>query len=128
MSVKMIVSANYKDREAPEKWLFRKKDQPPKNAVACKCLKAIGVVFKDSSDREQGFGCTKVAFCESVESYATIPDNMSDTSNLFGIGFNENQGGYFFDKKTGLELTEVPVLYLYPDGKMFTNVNVHKKV
>lgn len=123
-----VISANYKDRKAPRKWLFRKENEPIIDAVESKCMKATNVVFKNSNRMETGFGCRKVAFCDSLQHYTDLPKEMLDVSNLFSIGFTENQGGYFFDKKTGLELTEVPELYLYPDGSMFTNVNVLEKV
>lgn len=58
---KWIISANYRDRNSPYRWLVRARDERPEAAVAYKSVRAKGVEFARSSEFEAGFGCTIVA-------------------------------------------------------------------
>lgn len=62
-----IVSANYRDRKSPFRWLIRGENEPVLAARAFKSVRATGVVFGPSNEAEQGFGCTVVAICQTAE-------------------------------------------------------------
>lgn len=69
-----IISANYRDRESPFRWLVRDEGQPAAEAVPCKSVEAVGVQFvetwrKDlpfSLEEESGFNCSVVAVAEDA--------------------------------------------------------------
>lgn len=61
-----IVSANYRNRQSPYRWLIRDEDEPLEKARACKSLVATNFTFQQSSPEEDGFGCRVVARCETA--------------------------------------------------------------
>lgn len=65
-----VVSANYRDRHSPYRWLIRQAGDPLEKARACRRVELrseVGLV--QSSDGEEGFGCRRVALCEDVVGY-----------------------------------------------------------
>lgn len=46
-----VISANYRDRTSPNKWLVRKQDEPVEKAKAYKKVLAQDVKFETSSAR-----------------------------------------------------------------------------
>jgi hypothetical protein len=114
---KKVVSANYKDRTSSRRWLIRDENQPIDAAKAFKMVKATNVTFEPSNADERGFGCARVAFCETAEGF--------DKSQ----GFNKEElteivfGGYdFYESKTDKVVEKVAELYLAPNGKMYAQV------
>jgi len=65
-AVFFIVAANYLDRKSPYKWLVRREDESPDKARACRSVVCNNVTFQRSSQYEEGFGCSRVARCETA--------------------------------------------------------------
>ena len=63
---KFVVSANYRDRTSPYKWLVRESGKPLDTAVACKEVVAHNVEFVQSTDGEYGFGCFVVGIADEA--------------------------------------------------------------
>ena len=97
-----VISANYRDRTSPYKWLVRDQDQDPKQAVAFKTVKAKGVTFEGSNSYESGFGCQMVAVAESVEVGGA--ENAPVRIKFNGSGFVYE--GDYLEKVKELELSE----------------------
>lgn len=57
----IIITANYRDRYSPYKWLIREADKPIETARACKRIEAEGVEFQPSDVEEARQGCTAIA-------------------------------------------------------------------
>ena len=106
-----IVSANYRDRQSPFKWLVRDAKDYPKKAVAYKSVRATGVTFGPSDKYESGFGCSTVATAETVE---TSGPEKKETRLTF-------EGRNFYTEG-GKEVKAVDVLDLREDGKMFATL------
>lgn len=105
-----IVSANYRDRQSPFKWLIRDEDEPIEAAKACKSVEASGIEFVNSSAGEQGFGCKTVARCEMATGI--------DFEQVEGkLEFN-SFGGTFWDED-GNMVTELAKLRLTEEGEIF---------
>jgi hypothetical protein len=103
-----IVSANYRDRKSPYRWLVRRKGHPAESAKAFKHVKASGVTFLNSpSEYELGFGCRVVAHCQSV--HCSEPEVK--TVNLV---FDRDM----FWTESGDKVLEAKSLELHPDGRM----------
>lgn len=71
-----IVSANYRDRSSPLRWLLRSGGSEPVEASPFTALVANGVEFCPSSDYEEGFGCSIVAYCDGAQGFADNADVM----------------------------------------------------
>ncbi len=115
-----IVSANYRDRSSPLKWLVRREDQHMGDARPCNKVYAKGVKFVKSSEAEEGFGCKKVAVCDEVQySYddAEVLRPAATVPLHYYIGFMID---FFWSarKLPSAEITSVQELYLGADGKM----------
>ncbi|WP_157605487.1 hypothetical protein [Schlesneria paludicola] len=61
-----VVSANYRDRSSPYRWLIRKSDEPAENAKAYKRVELEEVTFERSNQNEEGYGCRTVAFADKA--------------------------------------------------------------
>lgn len=72
---KYVISANYRDRNSPNKWLVRLATEHPDKAVERATVHAKGVIFCPSSDFETGFGCTVVAYADEIVEEASDPEN-----------------------------------------------------
>lgn len=72
---KYVISANYRDRNSPNKWLVRLATEHPDNAVERATVHAKGVIFCPSSDFETGFGCTVVAYADEIVEEGSAPEN-----------------------------------------------------
>lgn len=112
LQMSYVVSANYRDRSSVFRWLVRKADEPIEKAIACKRVKASGVQFRPSNKSEQGFGCARVAFAESVE----IIDQEKKTIEVIFDGLFD-----FIGKVTGTRLTDrtFKALELTENGQIF---------
>ncbi len=106
-----IVSANYRDRSSPLKWLVRPAISSPAAAVACKSIEATGVKFVETpfGSGEMGFGCRIVAECECV-----IAD-LGTIEELKPLSFDWNR---FVDLE-GKEVAGCDRLILTGSGGMF---------
>lgn len=71
-----VISANYRDRASPYKWLIRRSGEEPGAARACTDIDARYVRFEESSYAEYGWGCEVVAIAESAvgRGYADLQD------------------------------------------------------
>jgi hypothetical protein len=105
-----IISANYRDRSSPYKWLVRRSDQQPQEAVAYKTVRAKGVIFCPSTAYESGFGCSVVAFAHEV-----VTEGPEHTIKL---KFTGPSGGNLFVDETGKAHEEVAELFLGNEGEI----------
>lgn len=130
MKPRYIITANYRDRKSPYKWLVRRANEPLAAAKACKGVTASGVEFKQSRDGEDGFGCAIVA----EASHATMLEIEPEPSTLDPNRFEplatpvtsctlEFIGYCFVDKNAQGEdrqaVDAADHLELFPDGSMF---------
>ena len=114
--MKSIVSANYLDRRSKDKWLVRDSSEKVKKAQAFSSVKAIGVKFTYSYAPEQGFGCSIIALCDSVE---TENPQMPTGDSVRAL---KAKSLYFsFDRfldSDGKIVDGCKILFLAPDGSM----------
>ncbi len=122
-----IVSANYRNRASEFRWLLRDENQHPSKAVEYKQIDAIGVAFCPSTDFEDGFGCSTVAYClEATGTNQVSPPAPDDSVRLSFARF----GGFFYETpKDGQQVDEfdddleavpaVKTLRLNSDGSMY---------
>lgn len=113
-----IVSANYRDRSSPLRWLVRNNSESAKKAVAVKSVIATGVTFGNSSAYESGFGCAVVAMCKSAVA-ADLPTEHMGRPLKFR--------GYYFVDENGKEVPACETLFLDEDGSMYAIVATKKK-
>jgi hypothetical protein len=91
--MKYVISANYRDKDSPFKWLVREEGVAPENAVPHKIVRAKGVIFCPSSTYETGFGCSVVAFAEELMDEASaVPDEAVQLTFV-----NAGRRSYFED-------------------------------
>lgn len=83
-----IVSANYRDRSSPKRWLVRRKDEPVEAAKEVEAVIAIGVRIVPSNAKETGFGCRVVAEAQNVEIVEKSPEVSKEATRLFFDGQN----------------------------------------
>lgn len=114
-----VVTANYRDRKSKLKWLVRDEDQPIHLAVPFNAIMATGVEFKPSNEDEEGFGCTMIALCKTVEGYYEPLKNF-EPKQLARLQFNWNS--FVMLGEFPKEISEVEVLYLNADGHMYADV------
>lgn len=108
-----IVSANYRDRGSPYRWLIRDEGEPLDTAKAFKSVKATGVKFERSSEEEAGFGCSIVARCETAVGHEPEPKNS--TQLTFEINDFVDSGGNIVKCCEGLTLDS--------DGTVLATIN-----
>lgn len=115
--MKHIISANYLDRNSPYRWLVRREDQTPKQAVACKAVKAVNVqfVYTDYNSPESALGCVRVAVTSETPVIEGVQPPPAPTVRLSfsGGSFIVNDG-----EKRGQEITSAKELNLAADGGM----------
>jgi len=80
-----IISANYRDRQSPNKWLVRRQDEPLSKAIEVASLKATGVRFTGSNLSESGFGCSIVGVADEVQ--YTLPQPKLTPLRFSGSSF-----------------------------------------
>lgn len=110
-----VVSANYRNRDSENRWLFRKEDEELELATEVKWLTMSNVTFRVSQE-EAGFGCARVAKTEAV--------SVGPRSNLIQGGYRRiSFNGYDFTFKnsvgTTLIVDSVQTMYLGKDGRMW---------
>ena len=109
-----IISANYRDRKSPNRWLIRHATQEINQAQAVPSLTAQKVAFVESHGlQEEGFDCWIVGQAESAE-VATDESNQirtSETKLRFERDHFETQKGKRVDSCTSVRLT--------PDGSVY---------
>lgn len=71
--MKYIIAANYLDRASPLKWLVRREDQTPQEALACVTVKANNVTFEQASGPERALGCVSIAVTNEEPTYTLPP-------------------------------------------------------
>lgn len=93
--MKYIVSANYRDRSSPYRWLIRKSDEPAEEAKACQKVVATGIQFVETTYRtdlvaETGFGCGVVAECDSAQGFYFEEENLKavETKQIASLYFD----------------------------------------
>ena len=114
-----IVTANYRNRDAKEKWLVRDENERPDAAIAFSTIVAKGVKFKASTGYwEEGFGCVVVAVCEEATGYDELPKELNlSAEHIIPLKFNIIFGFYNFDISGVIEKAEE--LYLSNTGEMW---------
>ena len=123
-----VVSANYKNRKSPYKWLMRDQDQGISQAQEFKAIKATNVIFKPSNKSEEGFGCTAVAFCATAEGFDIAPEfNKEEFKELQFKEIGVFSWG-FFEKGTQTKIEKIELLYLTENGSMYAQVKVLEPV
>lgn len=70
--MKYIIAANYLDRTSPLKWLVRREDQTPQEALACLTVKANNVTFELASGPERALGCVSIAVTEEEPTFTLL--------------------------------------------------------
>jgi hypothetical protein len=110
---KVIVSANYLDRDSNQRWLIRNEDEPVETAKVFRSIVAKNVEFTGSSI-EIGFGCSKVALCESAEGSEDLAPVADEAVQLWFDGWN------FFNQ--GSRVEKCKTLTLQTDGSMYAEI------
>jgi len=106
-----IISANYNDRNSPQKWLVRDENGGREDTVPSKQLVGYDVTFQRSSSWEEKLGCSRVARAKSYSVDADV-----DEDRVREMYFT---CGNFYDRKTDVPVDRCSVLMLEPDGKMY---------
>lgn len=101
-----IVSANYRDRKSPYRWLIRQEDQPVESARAFKSVKARGVKIISSNAIEEGFGCRIVAKCQAADGFDPEPDAPVVKTLRFDHDAFKDDRGRRVDEMLELDLGE----------------------
>lgn len=112
-----VVSANYKDRKSPFKWLVRNEADSIANTQDFKLVIARNVQFMKSGQQERGFGCTMIALCATIEGYNEFYPEF-DTSTFTKLEF-DGRNFYFTKNRTLNAITKVAALYLDQFGSMW---------
>lgn len=114
--MKKVISANYRDRSSPFKWLVRDYDQHPDSAIECKRVFADEVRFETSNEIEQGFGCAIVAISEQIVVEGIKGQELMGTPPAESSIYFD--GHWFCPIATHQVTHEVGRLELYENGKM----------
>ena len=109
--MKLVISANSHDRNAPNKWLTHNSDESADDSVERVSIVAKNVRFHRALE-EVGFGCSVIAECESED--ATI-NPTSEPSLTKRLKFN----GANFEDENGVEIGEVEELFCDSTGHMW---------
>jgi hypothetical protein len=110
-----VVSANYRDRQSPLKWLSRGKDEDPEKAKAFRNVIATNVKFGSSGKYESGFGCQVVALCETAIGQKITKKTKKPEGREVTLVFN---GRFFCAKELEIAIGECKMLILREDGSM----------
>ncbi len=109
-----VVSANYLNRrDRGQRWLIRGVSEGIDRVVRATMIEATRVRFIFSSQDEEGFGCSVVAYCETAEAVnlARVP------SGAVPLRFD---GVFsFINRQTGATVQGCDALFLTADGKMW---------
>ena len=111
-----VVSANYLDRKAAQRWMMRDRDQSPSEAKTFSTIVATGVTFEPSNKREMGFGCATVAYCKTA-----IGSNRPTIAGKDEIKLSFD-GTYFVDPDKK-RISKCAALRLEADGGMYAVLN-----
>lgn len=119
MNPKFIVSANYRNRKAPLKWLVRRADEPESKAREVASVRCFGVSFEPSENHGiagWGFACKAVAVCDQV--VEDVPP-ASDGTPGEKLVFDTSLGQFYRTQPTVLVKT-CEVLDLHEDGAVWS--------
>lgn len=117
--LKKVVSANYRNRKATNRWLVRDRSQEPHQAVEVACVVATNVAFCPSTKDEVGFGCNVVAFCEKVEEETEDRSGEAlEQQGFVRIRFNVLLE-FYHDEHDPVHLEGCKRLVLRHDGTMY---------
>lgn len=109
-----VISANYRDRTSPYKWLVRDEDQEPEQATACKQVLVAGQVRFERSGKEMGFGCSVVA-TTSADVLMVEPEPPEGAEKFQELKFDSYHD---FEDLEGRVVKRVDELNLLQDGKI----------
>jgi hypothetical protein len=111
----IVVSANYLNRGAEDKWLMRESEQKPEESTTCKAIVATGITFQQSSV-ERGFGCRMVAMCESATQHDSLTEReIAEDEEEIPLRFD---GRCFVSELNQKYVHSCDELRLSPDGRM----------
>jgi hypothetical protein len=110
MQHKWIISANYRDRSSQYRWLVRRMDQSPQEAVAYETVHAKGIIFCPSTAYETGFGCSVVAYAHEV--------TTSGPEKTVKLRFAGPEGNNKFVDEEGVAHEELAEMTLGADGSI----------
>lgn len=144
--MKYTISANYLDRSSPFRWLVRREDQTPQEAIACKRVVAVNVSFKSASHVESALGCSEVAVTETeptmegikpaegIDEKAEHDEAVGTTAtaapaeveadpvhNPKGVSLDEVPEGYRFARQSEIDNQYHPGSKYYSGGKFKIN-------
>lgn len=116
---KFVVSANYRDRNSPRRWLIRGVNEPIEAAIAWTGVIAKNLRFQDSPEAEAGFGCGVVAIAEFAEG-----TEDPDAPQCVGERLEFSWPGDFLVAGTRERVThrEIAELHLHKDGFIYADV------
>lgn len=116
MSLK-VVSANYFDRDASNRWLIRPAHvEPDEDDARIKAVPLVivsDVCFVRSNEAEDGFGCTVVGICSNAETELTRL-HLHEMEKAITLHFNFDS----FEDEDGNTVRYCDKLYLLSDGTM----------
>lgn len=120
-----IVSANYRDRKAAEKWLVRPIESDPQyDFTQVSGVLASNARFTRSGQWEAGFGCGIVAKCQEVTLVSVdvpTPEALKE-HGYARIRFSHVSDEFYPEDSvdvTHCEISSVSTLVLLPDGSMY---------
>jgi hypothetical protein len=117
-----IISANYRNRNSEYKWLVRREDEDIEKAIELKTVTATGVVFQSSNQRENGYGCGRVARATDVdywyEGNGGVYEEEERSPEITDEHVNLHFNGYDFVTEAKQFRNVLEELVLLPDGKM----------
>lgn len=111
-----IVTANYRDRKSPTRWIMREESQDPATIEPAKALVATNVNFDfaKSGTHEARVGCITVATCEKAEVVDGEFDFAGQQDKLVPLTYG---WGAFCDPQNKT-VNSCEKLFLAADGKM----------
>lgn len=119
-----IVSANYRDRHSPQKWLTRAVDSDPeRDFKQVSALTASNATFTRSGQYEQGFGCGIIAKCENAVILDVSPPlDGSEYSRILFKRDWPNGDEFYPEASVGVShcaISKAGTLVLLSDGTMY---------
>lgn len=114
-----VISANYRDRTSPFKWLIREGGKPLDTARACKRVEATDARYTNSVDGEVHWGCRRVLVAETAQGI-----DYEDEQPLRPLKFTMNG---FIDQETGQPVHgRLKTLKLEADGAISADFNAEQ--
>ena len=114
--MKFIATANYRDRSAKNKWLFRKVGETREEGKEARTLLLTGVEIRDAHQYAEGSGCSSVALAEDAKivkggDYAAYSQRVKFQSSYFYLVDDKEEYLGIFDG--------APEFLLWHDGTMW---------